>query len=202
MIIAVQLENMERLLAGLDNGSKIVEQAMHSAFGRAGKTLRTYINRGVKRESYFKNHILQQAINKPELEAGAVNVLVNSRIMPAHYFRLFPNKITARKGKRSTSWKEPGFRVAPGLRVRYAERSNDKSKGFIFHSKYSGRLVLGQRGWGKSEKNRKVIRTVYGTTVQYFAVFDEVAQPALEAGKETFEKRLLHEIDYRLGLGK
>lgn len=175
----------------------LFRQACRAAIKRAGQGLRQNIRSGIRAQSFLSGKPLSSAISRLKFSEGGMEagILVSSKPMPAHEFRLMPLRVTARKGKRSSSWPEPQYQLGPGLAPRRASRSNGGSRGFIFRGKNSGKLVLGQRlGEGRGK-----VKTVYGVATQYFAVFDEVKDPAMRNAGQTFMKRLEHEIDYRMG---
>ena len=73
--------------------------------------------------------------------------------------------------------------------VRQARRDGGLSKGFVIRR--NGRLFLMQRRGKKLER-------VFGYSVQYFAAFDETVRVVQHNARETFEKRLAHEVRHRL----
>ena len=105
-------------------------------------------------------------------------------------FRLIPKRVTARRGRRSRDWPLSGYSTGPGEGIRTLPARGGRSAAFVIRS--GGRLVMLRRTSGGS-----LVR-VYGYPVQYFAAFRAVHDPVERRAREMFEKRLRHEVRYRL----
>ena len=105
-------------------------------------------------------------------------------------FRLIPKRVTARRGRRSRDWPLSGYSTGPGEGIRTLPARGGRSAAFVIRS--GGRLVMLRRTSGG-----RLVR-VYGYPVQYFAAFRAVHDPVERRAREMFEKRLRHEVRYRL----
>lgn len=185
----------ERLQGLLRSCPDLFRKACKAALKRVGGNMRRNIGKGMRGQSYLRGKEITGSIGRLQLSDDEAKVRVAGRKLPVHNFKLIPNRVTARKGKRSVSWPEPRYKLGPKLKPRYAKRDGGKSKGFIFPGQYSGKLIMGQR-------LGKLLEVVYDVAPQYFAAFEEVKEPVMDEAQKTFMSRLEHEIDYRLGLGR
>lgn len=170
--------------------------AMRRTAVAAGEELRKQI----KSVSFLKGGDLKGALAKPiirespkEVEA---EVRVSGKKIALDRFRLKPRRVTARKGKRSTQWQEPGYQLGPREKVkRWSEEGPYKRKSFIMRLINIDRLGLMERFGPRRGK----VRRVYGVTPQYFAAFDVTKAAVKARARAVFPQRLRHELLYRLG---
>lgn len=190
MRLYLEMPDYEQILAPLKGLSREMGQVVNSALRRAGQAMRTNLTQGIRRESFLKSGSIRGDIKKPVLESGLVSVTVGSKMHGADSFRLVPNRITARKGMQSRKWPSAAFQVGPHVPVWNPKSGNGRSRAFVLLARGKKRMYR----W-----NGKSMERVSGVTSQYFSVFPQVRQPVLSRGREIFEKRLLHEVEFRLG---
>lgn len=185
MQLFVEMTDFGQILRPLKGLDKTTELAVNSALRRAGTAMRASLSKGIRRESFLKSGSIRGDIKKPVLDSGLVSVTVCGKMHGADSFKLIPDRITARKGMRSKDWPSAAFQVGPRVPVRRP------AKAFVLMTKEGNKRMF-QRKEGKLER-------VKGVTSQYFSVFHQVQAPALERGREVFEKRLMREVQFRLG---
>lgn len=185
MQLFVEMTNMEQILRPLKGMDKITNLAVNSALRRAGQAMRTRLAQGISKESFLKSGSIRGDIKKPVLDAGMVSVTVGGKMHGADSFKLIPKRITAKKGMRSKDWPAAAYQLGPRVPVFRPH------KAFVLNTK-EGNLRMFQR-------IGKTYERVLGASAQYFSVFRQVRVPVLERGREVFEKRLMHEVEFRLG---
>lgn len=198
MDLRIEFNNAElkRLHDFFASSSDMFNKARVAALSRTAGNMRKNIRKGLREVSYLAGRDLTSSIGKLVAASGGVefSVTVRGSKKVAHKFRLRPNRITARKGKPSTSWQSPLVHIGPGEAPRQILEPGF-SKAFIARTKNGRGLFLREKATGNLIMPKIV-------SPQYFAAFERVREPVLKDAKETFLKRLEHEIDYRLGLGK
>lgn len=194
MNLHVDIANLEAITRPLKAFPGELEKVLKSSLSRTGARLASTVARAIKSETYLKSSDIRAALKKPLVKGSGsvmeVEVAVSSVQAPIDKFKLIPNRITARKGVRSSSWRGPSYKLGPKTPVQSPDADYGSSKPFVARLGGKNRLL---RRYGKK------LKRVYGYSVQYFAVFDSVEKPALEDARAFFEKRLAHEVDYRLG---
>ena len=161
---------------------------------RAGTAMRADVTKRVRSVTYLKGAEIRGAM-KPlhvDRDSGGIRAWFNvsSKNFPADHFRLVPNRVTARKGRPSRMWPEPGFRIGPASPLMRAH--GGISKGFIAN-------LNGRKLFTRASRKRSSLRREWGWSVQYFAAFDRVKDPAVRRAMDVFEERLLHEVQRALG---
>lgn len=181
-----------RLAAMFANAGPLFRQSVTAALRRSGATMRKDIARGARSVSYLQGRVITRSIGRLQVRDGEASLRVAAKNQPGHKFRLSPNRITARKGRRSRDWQSPDVLKGPGLaplnpRIPGFSRpfiaQIGSLKGYFVRDRASGELLMPAIA-----------------SPQYFAAFDAVKGPVLKNAGDTFLKRLNHEIDYRLGL--
>lgn len=152
------------------------------------------IRKGIKEASYLKSSAIASALGKLKFTGNEASITVAGAKKAGHQFKMVPNRITARKGKRSIYWPSPGVNIGPGEPVRYPRKAG-YYKPFIAQ-------IQGLKAMYWREKTTGDLKMPTIVAPQYFAAFDKVKDPVLDEAAQAFLKRLTHEIDYRLGLGK
>lgn len=189
-----------RLEAMFRDGTPLFHQATGAALRRTAQNMRKNIRKLSRTVSYLKPAIFSKAIGSVVFIAGNRGVTVSAMEasvkvaapkQPAFRFKLAPNRVTARKGKRSTSWQSPNVLKGPGL-TPLNPQIPGFSKPFIANVRGKKAMYARERGTGRLVMPRIA-------SPQYFAVFEAVREPVMREAGETFLKRLNHEIDYRLG---
>lgn len=188
-------KEFERLAKLCQNAPELFNKAIRSALRRAGHYMRKKVRQGIKSVSYFNNRDIGYALSRLQYYGAQVSLTVLGAQAAGHKFKMIPNRITARKGKRSIYWPSPGVKLGPDEPVRHASKAGF-SKPFIMKTK-SGLKAMYWR-----EKETGDLKMPTFASPQYFAAFDRVQKPVLSTTGEIFLQRLVHEIDYRLGLGK
>lgn len=172
--------------------------ACWNAIKRTGGNVRKNLRRYLRAVSFLKSGEIASAIGKVRFansnHAVEAAVTVSGRNKVASNFKLVPNRITARKGKRSINWLSPGVLIGPNERIRKPALAG-YSKPFIAKTKKLKAMYL------RDESTGDLLMPEVASP-QYFAAFDQVKDWVAEDAKETFQKRFEHEIDYRLGLGR
>lgn len=185
---------LARLSQAFRDAPEIFGQALRAALRRTGGNMRKNIRQGMKAASYLKSGSIASALGKLKLDGNEAMITVAGAKKAGHNFRMTPNRVTARKGKRSIYWPSPGVNIGPGEPLRYP-RKEGYYKPFI--AKVKGLKAMYWREKASGDLKMSPI-----VAPQYFAAFDKVKDPVLNEAEQTFLKRLEHEIDYRLGLGK
>lgn len=185
---------LARLSQAFRDAPEIFGQALRAALRRTGGNMRKNIRQGMKAASYLKSGAIASALGKLKLDGNEAMITVAGAKKAGHNFRMTPNRVTARKGKRSIYWPSPGVKIGPDEAVRHAG-SDAYYKPFIAQMGGLKAMYWREKGTDKLSMPRFV-------SPQYFAVFDRVQKPVLSTAGEIFLQRLVHEIDYRLGLGK
>ena len=162
-----------------------LEKAVQAAVRRTGVTLRTDVIRQTAQVTYLQRAKITTAVFKPLVRTTASEIRaeigVRGKPFGMDAFRLIPKRVTARRGRYSTG---------PGEGIRTLPARGGRSAAFVIRS--GGRLVMLRRTSGG-----RLVR-VYGYPVQYFAAFRAVHDPVERRTREMFEKRLRHEVRYRL----
>lgn len=187
-------KEFERLAKLCQNAPDLFNKAIRSALRRAGHHMRKTVRKGIKSVSYFNNRDIGYALSRLQFYGAEVSLTVFGAQAAGHHFKMVPNRITARKGKRSIYWKSPGVKIGPDEPVIHAKKEGF-SKPFIAQTKNLKAMY-----W--REKSTGDLRMPTFASPQYFAAFDRVQKPVLSSVGEIFLQRLIHEIDYRLGLGR
>lgn len=160
-----------------------LEKAVQAAVRRTGVTLRTDVIRQTAQVTYLQRAKITTAVFKPLVRTTASEIRaeigVRGKPFGMDAFRLIPKRVTARRGRRSRDWPLSGYSTGPGEGIRTLPARGGRSAAFVIRS--GGRLVR-----------------VYGYPVQYFAAFRAVHDPVERRTREMFEKRLRHEVRYRL----
>lgn len=182
----------DRLRESLKTCPDIFGKALRAALRRVGASMRKNIRKGVKGASYLKARDVASAIGKLRLESDEALVTVAGASLAGHKFRLVPNRVTARKGRRSIYWKVPLVKIGPDEKEIRPERDGF-SKPFIAR-------INGLKAMYWREKETGGIRMPPILPPQYFAAFDRVKDPVLSEAEKSFLRRLEREIDYRLSL--
>ena len=159
-----------------------LEKAVQAAVRRTGVTLRTDVIRQTAQVTYLQRAKITTAVFKPLVRTTASEIRAE--------IRLIPKRVTARRGRRSRDWPLSGYSTGPGEGIRTLPARGGRSAAFVIRS--GGRLVMLRRTSGG-----RLVR-VYGYPVQYFAAFRAVHDPVERRAREMFEKRLRHEVRYRL----
>jgi len=161
---------------------------------RAGTAMRTDVAKHVRAVSYLKAADIRGAMRPLRIDSEGSGIRawfnVGSKNLPADRFRLLPNRVTARKGRPSRAWPEPGFRIGPYSPLMHAR--GGASRGFIAN-------LNGKKLFTRASRKRGSLRREYGWSVQYFASFDRVKESATKRAMDVFEERLLHEVRRALG---
>lgn len=176
--------------------SALVKKAVWQSLKRSGQNMKTNIARELAKETYLKNSFVKKSVKKPVLKESLsmVSVGVESAETPAFRFKLKPNTVTAKKGTHMREARMPGFKIGPKEPVRYAPQGRGFSKAFNVKNK-KGKIVQLHRRESDNE-----LMHVMGPSMQYFASFNRVQETVQTNALEAFQKRLEHEILYRLGL--
>lgn len=198
-------KEFERLEYWFRDGTPLFHQAVGASLRRTAQNMRKNIKKLSQTVSYLKPDVFNKAIGSVVFMAGgrgvtvfaksteemSASVNVKARNQPAFKFKLSPNRITARKGRRSTSWQSPDVLKGPGLAP-----LNPRIAGFSrpFIARIGGRKAMYVR-----ERHSGRLSMPRIASPQYFAAFEAVQGPVMEQAGQTFLKRLSHEIDYRLG---
>ena len=171
-----------------------LEKAVQAAVRRTGVTLRTDVIRQTAQVTYLQRAKITTAVFKPLVRTTASEIRaeigVRGKPFGMDAFRLIPKRVTARRGRRSRDWPLSGYSTGPGEGIRTLPARGGRSAAFVIRS--GGRLVMLRRTSGG-----RLVR-VYGYPVQYFAAFRAVHDPVERRAREMFEKRLCHEVRYRL----
>lgn len=207
-------KEFERILLPLASMPTEIRGALWQAVKRSLDTTKKELATGIQKNSFLPKRLITDAITKPQMYGserrgniktqtdsimGAVRVA--SRNIALDNFKLVPNRITARKG-RSTGWKAAGFQIGPQEAVKYRDRADGLSKGFVLRGKSKlmfFQSILGKKRRYPSGRLGPVLFRPASYTVQYFAAFDRVQDSLHHKAKERFERTLAHEVVYRLG---
>lgn len=187
-------KDLKRILGPLSGMPKLVDDGLRSAIRRTAATMRTDVNRQIRLHSFLKAGDITPAISKPLFASSAGSfegvVRISGKPLAMDKFRLVPRRVTARKRMRSSRWGLAGYQIGPGEPVRQATERGGRSKGFVV--RLGGKLYLMRRSGKKMQR-------MYGYSAQYFAVFDAVRRTVENNARQNFEKRMAHELSYRLG---
>lgn len=158
--------------------------------------MRSNLGKKMRAVSYLKARELTGSIGRLETSQGGmeVSVKVSGHKKAAHKFKMSPNRITARKGQKSINWPSPGVSIGPGSGIKHPSYSG-YSKPFIANINGVKAMYVRNKASGELAMPKLV-------SPQYFSVYEQVQIPVIEEAANTFKKRLEHEIDYRLGLGR
>ncbi len=193
MQLEIDTRDFDRVLAPLRGMGRQIELAVRAAVKRAAGTMGKDISAQIRLRSYLKAGDVKKSLTKPVITGNGDNISAEIRVaskpLAMDRYRLLPKRVTARKRKASRFWPEAGYQIGPSEPVRQARRDGGLSKGFVIRR--NGRLFLMQRRGKKLER-------VFGYSVQYFAAFDETVRVVQHNARETFEKRLAHEVRHRL----
>lgn len=192
--IAYDDSEFEKLAKLCQGAPDLFNKAVRSALRRAGRYMRKKLRMGIKSASYFDNRAINYALKALQFHGASVSLTVYGAQAAGHKFRLVPNRITARKGKRSIYWPSPGVKIGPDEKVR---RASDPAFYKPFIANMNGLKAM---YWREKDGGRPKMPTF--ASPQYFAAFDRVQKPVLDTTGEIFLQRLAHEVYYRLGLGK
>lgn len=207
-------KDFERILLPLASMPHEIRGALWQAVKRSLDTTKKELATGIQNNSFLPKRLITDAITKPQMYGterrgniktqtdsimGAVRVA--SRNLALDNFKLVPNRVTARKGP-STDWEAAGFQIGPQESVRYRDKANGLSKGFVLRGK--SKLMFFQAMLGKKRRYPggrlgPVLFRPASYNVQYFAAFDRVQESLHHKAKERFETVLAHEVQYRLG---
>lgn len=186
-----QLNRLARLF---QSSPELFQKAVRSTLRRVGSNMRKNVRKGVKGVSYLKSGDIASAFSRLKMNGMEVELTVAGSRKAAHKFHMVPNRITAKKGSRSVNWPSPGVKIGPGEPVKHPAKDG-YSRPFIAN-------VNGLKAMYWREKSSGKLKMPPVAAPQYFAAFDEVKNPVMSEAEQTFLKRLEHEIDYRLGLGR
>jgi len=184
---------LNRLSQVFKDSPEIFGQALRAALRRTGGNMRKNVRKGMKAASYLKSADIASAIGRLQLNGMEAALTVAGAMKAGHKFRMVPNRVTARKGKRSIYWPSPGVNIGPGEPLRYPRKAG-YYKPFIAKTRSGLKAMY----WREKGTNQLSMPTV--AAPQYFAAFDRVKDPVLAEAETAFMRRLEHEIDYRLGL--
>lgn len=207
-------KDFERILLPLASMPSEIRGALWQSVKRSLDTTKKELGAVIQKNSFLPKKLIANAITKPQMYgtdrrgsgksqndniSGAVRVA--SRMLALDNFKLVPNRVTARKGL-STGWKPAGFQIGPQEAVRYRDKANGLSKGFVLRGK--SKLGFFQSIMGKKRRyaNGRLAPVLFrpaSYTVQYFAAFDSTVQHIALKAQERFEAVLTHEVQYRLG---
>lgn len=202
-----QYDNLMRMLG---NVPKQMKGALREACKRAGGTLRSCASRELRGNTFVRTRQVGRAIGKlkiyqPDQYLVRAIFRVSDKPLKAQDVKLFPaRRTTARKGKRSVTWPKTGFQVSSRLPVKYAspgKYSKGQSHPFIYFSKKYNDLAVAQRG-KKTGSHTPLYPQYTGQTIASILSDPIFFNEARNQAAKTFETRLEHEIDYRLGLGR
>lgn len=215
-MIALNIDpkDFERILLPLSGMPAAIRGALWQAVKRSLSSMKQELSISIRKNSFLPANTINAAITKPQMYGyerrgnskmtsdsimGAVRVA--SRNLALDNFKLVPNRPSARKGP-SIGWQAAGFQIGPNEPVRYRDRANGLSKGFVLRGKSKllfFQSMLGKRRRYPSGRAGYVLLRPASYTVQYFAAFDSVQESIARTAKERFESVLPHEVAYRLG---
>lgn len=214
-MIALHIDpkEFERILLPLSGMPAAIRGALWQAVKRSLSTMKQELSISIRKNSFLPVKTINAAITKPQMcgyeRRGNIKtqsdsimgaVRVASRNLALDNFKLVPNRPSAHKGA-STGWKPAGFQIGPNEPVRYRDRANGLSKGFVLRGK--SKLLFFQSMQGKrrrypSGRAGYVLLRPASYSVQYFAAFDATVQTVSTKAKERFDAVLAHEVQYRL----
>lgn len=214
-MIALNIDpkDFERILLPLSGMPAAIRGALWQAVKRSLSSMKQELSISIRKNSFLPANTINAAITKPQMYGyerrgnskttsdsimGAVRVA--SRNLALDNFKLVPNRPSARKGP-STGWQAAGFQIGPSEPVRYRDKANGLSKGFVLRGKSKllfFQSMLGKRRRYPSGRAGYVLLRPASYTVQYFAAFDSVQESIARTAKERFESVLTHEVGYRL----
>ncbi|MBD5641762.1 MAG: hypothetical protein HDQ91_05030 [Desulfovibrio sp.] len=203
MFLKFEFENTRglELLSDFHNDVPIRHE-IHQAIGSAIKRTGTYVNKHIARlimdESYLKAGYIKKNLRLSVKGSHYDNYIfaiirASGDPIPAHKFKLVPNRVTTRKQMQSKSWPAPSYKIGPKDKLRSGIEPG-YSKPWIGLTS-EGKKAMYHRQNGSSHRSY-----VVGPRINYFASFDRIFFHAFDGAQEVFEKRLEHEIDYRLKL--
>lgn len=215
-MIALNIDpkDFERILLPLSGMPAAIRGALWQAVKRSLSSMKQELSISIRKNSFLPANTINAAITKPQMYGyerrgnskttsdsimGAVRVA--SRNLALDNFKLVPKRPSARKGP-STGWQAAGFQIGPSEPVRYRDKANGLSKGFVLRGKSKllfFQSMLGKRRRYPSRRAGYVLLRPASYTVQYFAAFDSVQESIARTAKERFESVLTHEVAYRLG---
>lgn len=193
MKLEFDAREFNRILVPLRGMGRQMELAVRAAIKRAAATMGKDISAQIRLRSYLKAGEVKKSLTKPAISSNGDSITAEIRVagkpLAMDHYRLVPRRVTARKRMASRRWPEAGYQIGPSEPIRQARRGGGLSKGFVMRR--NGRLFLMQRRGKKLER-------VFGYSAQYFAAFDETTRVVEANARETFEKRLAHEVRHRL----
>lgn len=182
--------DVQAILARLGH-TPLIRKAISHAMKRAGINLRANVAREIAKEAYLKSGKIKRHISRRSSDS-AITIVVDSKRLAAHEYKLVPNRVTAKKRMRSRNWQPPGFRIGPREPVR-VDATPGFSKPFNIKSAFSGKTEQVHRDLATGR-----LYPVMGPSVQYFTAFGRVRDEIMAQAQEMFEKRLRHSIEYML----
>lgn len=195
--IQIDTKDFRKILAPLAIMGKEMDKAVFASMRRTLDSMRSDVTKEIRKSSYLKSSLIRQSIGKAKIERSAGHIKgsfrVNSKPHGMDSFRLTPKRITARKRKASRHWPLSGYQIGPGESMRQMPAKGDWSAAFVVRLQNDGRLLMVRRN------SKGKLRRVYGYAVQYFAAFDATQRAVEQRARDMFEKRLRHEVTYRLG---
>lgn len=193
MRFEIDTRDFSRILAPLRGMGRGMELAVRAAVKRAAATMGKDISAQIRMRSYLQAGDVKKSLSKPVITGDGNSITAEIRVagkpLAMDRYRLVPRRVTARKRMASRRWPEAGYQIGPSEPVRRARGGGGLSKGFVIRK--GGRLFLMQRRGKKLER-------VFGYSPQYFAAFDDTTRVVEANARETFEKRLIHEVKHRL----
>lgn len=168
------------------------------ALKRTGQHVRTQLTTLIRQESYLRPGIIRKGIrmsikgdNYGELQAI---IKVHSGQFSANRFRMYPNRVTTEKGRRSGSWTTPSVQIGPKEPFKlYGAEDETFSKAWIGKDRKGKKQMFHKRkGFGY----RSIVKIV---SLNYFASFSRIDAHAFDGAEDVFEKRLSHELGRLFG---
>ncbi|MFI3270792.1 MAG: hypothetical protein R3Y11_01640 [Pseudomonadota bacterium] len=206
----VRPKDLEKALLPLQAFPTQVRGALWQSVKRSLTTLKKEVANEIKAVSYLEKGIINKAITKPQMYCKNTrgnkqwsndtimgSIRISTRPLLADKYKFIPNRITARKKRRSAQWSLSAFKWGPNERARTRDETSQLSKGFIIRGQDSRKLRFVHRRKNSKKKNNFYFAT--GPAVQYFSTFKQVQKLGFSHAKERFEKTLAHEVEYRLG---
>lgn len=198
-----------KLMMLLGNAPKEMKGALREACKRAGGRLRALSTKELRHNTFVKTRSVGRAIGKlkiyqPDQWLVRAMFRVSDARIKAEHVKVLPSfRPTARKGYRMKDRPRTGFQVSSKLPVKYAgkgEMSKGNSLPFVYWSPRLHAMKVGQSA--KVGSHNPIYPQYTGHTIASLLSDPSFFSGARQEAIEVFEKRLEHEIDYRIGLAR
>lgn len=163
---------------------KRAPNAIVNALNRGMSNINTNVKKEVRKEYHIKAGDINATLSKKRASRGSLSAEVSSKgnLIPLDKFKITPKTINPkRKSLISIAVKKGG-----GKKVKGAFMAD----------------VNGPKAFMRVKKSRLPIRRLFGPSVPQMLGREEIVNVIEREGKQTFDRRLDHEINRILGVGR